>query len=324
MVWRAGTEDGPAGGWRAGTEDAAPFSGGVSVHVIEPGDVWGLVAGVQVRATAHVVEPGDVWSIESSASIISRLHVVEPGDVWSIDILAVRSARLHIVEEGDVWSFSAEVIPIPPSPYDVWKINTPDVICARLIPRLHDSPVLRQVLAVPAGRADELLRALWSVLPIRSLKEARGVWLETIGRIVGLYPRPTLDAGNIVYFTPDNDLGTPDYAPVYVTGAPLADQVPAEDGNYLTQIEAQIFRNHIRHGSVPELKQWILLAYGIECSVRRLGLSEVRIIVPDSTPEWLVDKLASYTTTDEAEVIYHVPLPADAVLESVVTVSEDV
>lgn len=324
MTWRAGTQDGPSGGWRASTEDATAWAGQIDVAIVEPGDGPALFVAVRIQADLAVTESGDTVTIFSFSSAQSGLAIIEPGDTADIQAAVIRIFALAISEPGDDYFIAAEVVPIPPSPFDEWNIDVQGSICGRTPPRLRHSPVIRSIQTVIGNRIDEVYRALRPVFDIRTLAGGAGYWLDVLGRIVGEWPRPTLDAANITYFTPDVDLGTVDIAPVFVIHAPIADKRPADDGAFLAAIRARIFRNHIRYGSVPEIKQWIMIAYGIDSSVRRLGLSSVRIIVPDTVPDWIITQLSESYTTDEADLQYRVPLNGGTVLESVVRISEDV
>lgn len=347
MPWRSGSDSGPAGGWRAGSDTFQPWASDfyVSVIVNEPGDTWSVPVAVIVSAEVAINEPGDIWQVGASAprhvevdvseegdqwSVLVRqlLHaaivVSEPGDMWEVHASSAMAARVLVREPGDRWIVGARVIPFPPTPFDPWRQDLQLLTCGRVVPTLHDAPVIRQIQTVLAQPSDDLYQSFWASLNIRLLSKARGTWLETLGRIIGLYPRPSIDAADIVYFTPDLAPGAPDIAPVFVEGAPTSGVQPAGDGEYLTAIYARIFRNHVRYGSVPEIKRWIFLAYGVDSSIRRLGSSSVRIIVPDSTSDAVVEALASYVTDEVGDIVYNVPLPAGTLLESVVTVSEDV
>lgn len=166
--------------------------------------------------------------------------------------------------------------------------------------------VLRALVREAQGLYDAVTAALWA----RTIDGAEGAQLDVLGRIVGLWPRPTQDGALLDYFTPDDpDLG-PDWAGAYVTGAPLAGQVPFGDVPYRASIRARIARNHVKYGSAPELQYFAQLAFGVTVSVRNIGNGDLELIVPTSTPPSVVAQLQAVRTDETADAQYALPIPA--------------
>lgn len=174
----------------------------------------------------------------------------------------------------------------------------------------RESPVLVGVLAALVREAQGLYDAITAALWARTLDGAEGYQLDVLGRIVGLWPRPTQDGAQLDYFTPDDDNLGPDWAGAYVQGAPLAGQIPVGDIPYRAAIRARIARNHVKYGSAPELQYFAQLAFGVTISVRALGNGDVELIAPASTPPSVLAQLQAERTDETADSMYALPLPA--------------
>lgn len=173
--------------------------------------------------------------------------------------------------------------------------------------------VLRALVREAQGLHDAVTASLWA----RTIDGAQGYQLDVLGRIVGLWPRPTQDGALLDYFTPDNDNLGPDWAGAYVQGAPLAGQVPIGDVPFRAAIRARVARNHVKYGSAPELQYFAQLAFGVTISVRNIGDGDVELLVPASTPPSIVAQLQATRTDETADTQYALPLPATARITTV-------
>lgn len=171
------------------------------------------------------------------------------------------------------------------------------------------SPVLVGLVQAIVDQAQELHDALVDSLWARTVDGAVGAQLDVIGRIVGLYPRPTQDAATIVYFAPDLPLAAPDWAPVFVRNAPTAGQVPLNDVDYRIAIKVKIAKNHVKYGSAPELQYFARVAWGATISVRNLGLSELEVVIAPGTAPRTVAAILSERTDETADHQYALPVP---------------
>ncbi len=166
--------------------------------------------------------------------------------------------------------------------------------------------VLRALVREAQGLYDAVTASLWA----RTIDGAEGAQLDVLGRIVGLWPRPTQDGALLDYFTPDSDNLGPDWAGAYVTGAPVAGRVPIGDVPYRANIRARIARNHVKYGSAPELQYFARLAFGVTVSVRNIGNGDLELIVPTSIPPSVVAQLQATRTDETADAQYALPIPA--------------
>lgn len=165
------------------------------------------------------------------------------------------------------------------------------------------------ILTAETKEAQECHNAILEVLQGRTLSEARGVQLDIIGEIVGA-ERILRNQAEINWLRPDNALGNPDSdARVWLEGVPLAGDLPADDVQYLAIIQSKIFKNHTKHGSIPELIQFVKILYNIDVSFRKLGNAELLLIVPLNTPSGIVATLLSEENDNLADHQYFLPIP---------------
>lgn len=195
------------------------------------------------------------------------------------------------------------------SEFDIYRQDLQALACTRALVVFNQSTVIRGIQTAQVQQAQELHDSIIDSLPARTLDDAVGYNLDCIGRIVGLFPRPLIDAGAITYFGPDDFLTAPDWTPVYVTGAPLAGQVPIGDPAYHIAIRAKIAKNHTRYGSAPEIQYFAKLAYGATVSVRNIGLSDLELVFPASTPPLDVAAMISERSDDTSDHQFNLPLP---------------
>lgn len=173
----------------------------------------------------------------------------------------------------------------------------------------RSSEILFSIQRAQVDQAQELYDALIDSLWLRSIEGSVGAQLDTLGRIVGVYPRPLQDAGLIDYFAPDVSLAAPDWAPVFVTGAPIAGQVPVGDPSYRTAIRVKIAKNHVKYGSAPELQYFARIAWGVTISVRNVGLSDLQIAVSPGVSPQIVAGMIAERTDETADHQYTLPVP---------------
>jgi hypothetical protein len=195
------------------------------------------------------------------------------------------------------------------SEFDIYRQDLQALDCTRTLEIVSRGPVLRGIQTAQVQQAQELHDSIIDSLPARTLANARGSNLDNIGRIIGLFPRPLIDAGAITYFGPDDMLTAPDWTPVYVTGAPLAGQVPIGDPAYLIAIRAKIAKNHTKYGSAPEIQYFAKLAYNATVSVRNIGLSDLELVFPASTPPLDVAAMIGERSDDTSDHQFNLPLP---------------
>lgn len=195
------------------------------------------------------------------------------------------------------------------SEFDIYRQDLQALACDSTLEVFRRDVVLRGIQTSQINQTQELHTAIIDAMPARTLAQAARSNLDVIGRIIGLFPRPLIDASAIVYFGPDDMLTAPDWTPVYVTGAPLSGQVQIGDPAYRTAIRAKIAKNHTKYGSAPELQYFAKLAYGATISVKNIGLSELEIVFPSSTPPLDVLAMIGEMSDDTADHQFNLPLP---------------
>lgn len=193
--------------------------------------------------------------------------------------------------------------------FDIYRQDLQALACERTLEVFRRSTVIRGIQTAQVREAQQLHDALIDSLRARTLDHAAGANLDVLGRIVGLFPRPLQDAGAITYFSPDLPLAAPDWAPIYVTGAPLAGQVQIGDPDYLVAIRAKIAKNHTKYGSAPEIQYFANLAYGVTLSVKNIGLGDLEVVFSASTPPNVMAAAIADFSDDTADHQFNLPLP---------------
>lgn len=201
--------------------------------------------------------------------------------------------------------------------FDIYRKDLQAQACTRTLEVFSRSPVLRGIQTVQIGQAQHLYDAIIDAMPARTLALAQGANLDVIGRIVGLFPRPLIDAGAIIYFAPDDPLAAPDWAPVYVAGAPLAGQVQIGDPDYRIAIRAKIAKNHTKYGSAPEIQYFAQLAYGVTLSVKNIGLGDLEVVFDASTPPRVVAAATGSFSDETADHQFNLPIPTTGRIKKV-------
>lgn len=189
---------------------------------------------------------------------------------------------------------------------DKYELDLVARVGGRRLPSLKRGPVRCDILNEQARQLQELYSAIVSTLDQRTLGNARGVVLDAIGRIVG-QKRVLLNQADVPWFTPDaNGLG-PDAGPAWVVGAPLFGNLPAGDAEYLRLIVSKIFKNHVQHGSIPEVLEFVRLLYGINISIRKAGLSRIELVVPAGVQPFIVATLRGGENDERADNQHFLP-----------------
>lgn len=203
------------------------------------------------------------------------------------------------------------------SEFDIYRQDLQALACERTLEVFRRSVVIRGIQTAQVQEAQQLHDALIDSLQARTLDFAAGANLDVLGRIVGMFPRPLQDAGAITYFSTDLPLAAPDWAPVYVIGAPLAGQVQIGDPDYLIAIRAKIAKNHTKYGSAPEIQYFAKLAYGVTLSVKNIGLGDLEVVFSASTPPSVIAAAVSDFSDDTADHQFNLPLPTTSRIKRV-------
>lgn len=189
---------------------------------------------------------------------------------------------------------------------DKYNQDVVERVADRRLPQFRRGEVRCGILNEQARQLQEIYDAVVSALDQRTLPNARGVVLDAIGRIVG-QERILLNQAELDWFEPDDVNGGPDLAPAWIEGVPTSGNLPADDGEYLLLIVSKIFKNHVQHGSIPEVLEFARLLYGINISLRKLGLSQLELIVPVGTAEFIVTTLRSTISDERADNQHFLP-----------------
>ena len=192
--------------------------------------------------------------------------------------------------------------------YSIYHQDTDTINCELTLERFRRTTVALGISNAINTQNTELYNDIVNGLPERCLSNAIGAQLDVIGVIVG-QDRNLENFGVKNWATTDAlNLGV-DAGLVYVEGAPIGGDLPADDFQYRQLIQAKIFRNHVKYGSIPEILQFAKILYGLNISIRKEGLSDLALIVPESTPFYIIQNLISFTDNLQTEKEYFLPIP---------------
>lgn len=181
--------------------------------------------------------------------------------------------------------------------------------CDLTLSQFRRSQILLGVQSAINNQSIDLYQSLIDAMQLRCLDDAVGVQLDIIGRIVG-QSRELENYGTKNWFAYDtNDVGY-DQGIYYINGAPVGGNLLASDFTYRQLIYARIFKNHVKYGSVPEILQVVKLVYGINISIRKEGLSDISLVVPSNTPQYIVQNLTKVDDTPTTDRVYFLPIPS--------------
>lgn len=191
-------------------------------------------------------------------------------------------------------------------PVEFKKTEIIQRMISRLLLQFHHAPVLIELLSAFGEEIQLLLNAIEQVVVERSPMNAVGEQLEALGRIVGQL-RIVIDLEKIIWFTPDVIGFSPDIAPAWVPGVPTSGSLIADDTTYRQLIEAKIFRNFAKYGSVPENQRVALLAFGVNISYILVGPMAVDIIILENTTSTIVDLLSRTSSNSQGAIMPYPP-----------------
>lgn len=169
--------------------------------------------------------------------------------------------------------------PIDFSQYEIDLFGLGD---QRRLGQFKRGPIRCAIMSEQTRQAQELIDAIIDALKGRTIAGADTYALDVIGRIVG-QPRviPSLDGG-----------------------------LPFDNDQYRVFISAKIFKNHCLHGSIPEVLHFVKLAFGIDISIYKLGMSDIKIGVPSDISPDIAETLSLRIDDERAENQYFLPFGA--------------
>lgn len=192
---------------------------------------------------------------------------------------------------------------------------------SRTLLQFRKSPIFLTLLAAFMSEVQALQTGIQQVKQLRTPLDARHDCLDALGRIVG-QPRELVNYNLFAWFTPDFAGRSVDQASVWVTNAPLADSIAADDTAFRNFIEGKVYRNMTRYGSVPEIQNTVKRALGIDVSVVQVDVATVKLVVSDSTSDNDLNLLEKAGDTLSSDHVYFAPIPATIQVSQVVRLSD--
>ena len=80
------------------------------------------------------------------------------------------------------------------SEFDIYRQDLQALACTRTLEVFSRDTILRGIQASIINQTQELHDSIIDAMPARTLDNAAGYNLDVLGRLVGLFPRPLIDA----------------------------------------------------------------------------------------------------------------------------------
>jgi hypothetical protein len=191
----------------------------------------------------------------------------------------------------------------------------------RTLAQFRQSIVLLSIMMAFIEEAQVLQDAIRDVMSKRTIYGASGENLNVLGRIVGQL-RGLINLTDQVWFAPDTPGASVDQARVWVLNAPQEGSIAAPDVFSKLFIQAKIFRNNVKYGSIPEVQQFVYALFGIPVSVILTGPLTIDLVVPDSISSDVFASLSSLVRLQTCESVYLLPVPAGVKIDNVIKFSD--
>jgi hypothetical protein len=191
----------------------------------------------------------------------------------------------------------------------------------RTLAQFRQSIVLLSIMMAFIEEAQVLQDAVRDVMSKRTIFKASGENLNVLGRIV-VQLRGLINLTDQVWFAPDTPGASVDQARVWVLNAPQEGSIAAPDVFSKLFIQAKIFRNNVKYGSIPEVQQFVYALFGIPVSVILTGPLTIDLVVPDSISSDVFASLSSLVRLQTCESVYLLPVPAGVKIDNVIKFSD--
>ena len=203
-------------------------------------------------------------------------------------------------------------------------ISTPQVIAidrmvSRTLLQFRKSPVFLSVLEVFANELQRLHDAINAVIVGRTVPAGVGEQLNGLGRIVG-QDRGVATYDDSIWFVPD--VNSLDQTRTWVTNGLYLGLFVADDATFRQFIEARIYRNFSRYGSIPEIQRAFLSAYGYKISFVRVGPMVVDVVLPNEINSIARAAVFNFVSDDRADDRNALPIPATVSIGRILTIAE--
>ena len=225
----------------------------------------------------------------------------------------------------------------------------------RLLHQFQNSPVLLAALQALVSEVQACSDALTALDQGSTPADAVGVHLDAIGRIVG-QSRDIIGFKTINYFSWDTPGKGFDAVPWAVEGAPTFSSgttAEADDNFYRLLIQAKVFRNSCKYGSLTEVQEMAREAFGLNVSFMPAdtpkipyfswdtpgkgwdavpwyvenasiggSLGDLVMIYAVGAPEYFITFMSVPINTNSADCIYYPPYPAGTRIVDTICISD--
>lgn len=196
------------------------------------------------------------------------------------------------------------------------------IALSRILSQYYGKKIMQMLLLAYIEEVQELSTAISQLIEKRTINQAEGLQLDTIGKIVGR-PRTYYEYEEDYWFAPDNAGVAPDSGHWWCYPAPQAASEKMDDVTYRKWLWMQILENHNLYSSVPEIENNIQDGIGETVGIQRTGMMEADLYVTENI-SLTNKKLLSYNEDNMlTDNDYLFPYPATTKIDQVEINNDD-
>lgn len=201
--------------------------------------------------------------------------------------------------------------------FDDITFNLKEISESRILSQYSQSPLYKLLLGAITSEIQELSTAITDLIKYRTIANAEGKNLDTIGRIVGIN-RQNYNYDADYWYQPDDAGVCPDNGHWWVQKSQQAIIENMDDITYRKWIWMKILTNHNLFSSKPEIEREILEGIAETVGIQRTGMIEQDLYVTTSISSTNKNLLTYNTNTTLTENDYLFSYPATTEIGSVI------
>jgi len=195
--------------------------------------------------------------------------------------------------------------------FDLKKISE-----SRILSQYSKSPLFKLLLGALTSEVQELSTAITELIKGRTIANAQGKNLDSIGNIVG-FQRTSLNFDTAFWFAPDEAGSSPDNGHWWVQNSPQAIDEIMDDETYRKWIWMKVLKNHNLFSSKPEIENSIYQGIEETVGIQRTGMITQDLYVTTSISTTNKNILSYVVDTPLTENQYKFAYPATTSIGSV-------
>lgn len=204
-------------------------------------------------------------------------------------------------------------------PVSVPHVDLQTRAVSRMLLQFRRSPVLLDLLGALVKEVQAFQDAAEQVVKGRTAAAASGEQLNGLGRIVG-QAREGWSYSDDIWFAPDLASQNVDAGHAWVPGGYLFGTYIPDDETYRRLIEAKVYRNFSKYGSIPDIQAMFMAAFGLHISFELVGPMLVDVMVQPGLPSYALGSIVNFKDTERVDQRGLLPWPTTLKIRDVITI----